>query len=260
MVTLEPNGSYYLLFPTFSTAQTYVDYVKKNHNIALIYSPTPNNSTPPILPPMPMYSRLIRSPREPSNDGNSDQEGVKKDFGGERQPPQAAPLDFTLVPASQRLDISIEKRPFPPLLQQLVAQEGYDILAQGRASDHEVMLSVEGIQPTLHAIRYAVNEDGRQRNMRWNLTGALKGVREIVLTPSLTEGDDPAGSTGAGEHSRSRRKNSAKRWIVSCKSRNEAKRFVGSWHRRDIGSMLPETSWIRREVIVNAEIIHNDGE
>ena len=167
-------------------------------------------------------------------------------------------VNFTLALPTQRLDLRIAKRPYAPVLRQILEHGGYPKLSRGRLTDHEVLISAEGMQPSLQALQYAISEDGRGRGMRWNIAGTSKSVREVVVPRHKgvdieeTEGEEDDSEETVREHWK---KAVWKKWIVPCKTANEAERFVSAWHRRDINGLMGGRVPVGEECIVNAELV-----
>ena len=158
---------------------------------------------------------------------------------------QGSLATFTLLLPSQRLDIRLVKQPYSPVLRQVLERKGYARLVRNKLTDHEVLLSIEGAQLSLHALQWAINEDGHQRHMRWNLAGSSKSIREVSISRSyIPEGELRQDGS---------QKYLWKKWIVPCNTENEAGRFVKVWHRRDIAPLLGGGSRTEK-IIVNAEL------
>ncbi|KAL9060189.1 MAG: hypothetical protein Q9162_000803 [Coniocarpon cinnabarinum] len=254
--TLERNGDYYILFRRLHAAENYKRWVRHLHaqirerslSFRRYIQPSLASDDPiaAITQPIGFNKPARTSPAE---------ETAHKD-----------PLaNFTLASASQRMDIRVAKQPYKPLLLQLLEKKGYARLTRGKMTEHEVLLTVEGPQPSLLALQHAISEDGKQRLMRWNIAGTVRAVREIALPrvqPGEGEGreNDPEDDVvanegnGNGDEERKWKRGVWKKWIVPCRTENESQRFVSAWHRRDIRDLLGER-WGREECVVNAELI-----
>ena len=168
---------------------------------------------------------------------------------------------YALLPPSQKLEISLEKKPYHPILAEILQYGGYPLLMKDKQSPFEVIMSIEGFQPALlRAVRHAIYEDGRQRHMQWNLIGEQKGVREIVIRPSTrAEEDDQQEekrkSAGRLNQLETKwREQYVKKWIVAFKTHNERKRFIAAWHRTDIKRLFGRAADGAEEVMVSVEM------
>jgi len=226
------NGVYFLLFATPEAAQAYKSHVSRLHRLSGIYGPTAL-AVPPLL--------------------ELDTKGV---------PLNGSLQTYTLMPSTQELHLRIVQQPFSPLIKRLVEQSGYDQLMRGRSSEHEVLISIDGFQPTLYGFRGAIVEDGKARGLLWATSGAHGGFREM-WTPSERKHDSKPAEENVeknmeqdikGEKTSEDDGRKPRRFIVSFADRNEANRFVMSWHRRDISLLMADLPPYDR-AIVNAELV-----
>lgn len=235
--TMAANGVYFLLFATPDAAQSYKNHVSRLHRLSRSYSPTALT-----IPPPPEL----------------DDRGV---------PTNGSLQTYTLMPPTQDLQLRVVQQPFSPIIRRLIEQTGYDQLIQGRRSEHEVLVSVDGFQPTLYGFRGAVLEDGRERGLQWATHDEHRGFREMWTEPErrsarrgnaeeevegAATGEDEGGNKSEDGGGGGERKH--RRFIVSFDALDEANRFVMKWHRRDISSLIPDMAPYDRAV-ANAELI-----
>lgn len=170
---------------------------------------------------------------------------------------------YTLLPPSERLDLRAVGEPFSPFIKQLITLNGYEPLVREKRTKHEVLLRVDGWQPSLQALRRAVNDDGNTRHLHWDIENRSKGIRELLLPKRNTSGDSEDDSVGDTLNEVVNDSNDSnqvwKRWIVSFWKEDEARRFVSAWHRRDLAPLLKTRERLPlpddEQVIINAELI-----
>jgi len=239
--TMVPNGVYFLLFESPDAAQTYKTHVSRLHRQSASYGPT---------------ALTIPPPPELDDKGN---------------PANGSLQVYTLMPASQDLHIRLVQQPFSPIVRRLVEQAGYDQLLRGRRSEYEVLVSLDGFQPTLYGFRGAVLEDGKERGLLWATHGAYGGFREMwmpaerkpkaerrrsafAVPKEEVEEEEVEREVQPDEVDAEAGERKQRRFIVSFVARDEADRFVMHWHRRDISRMIADLPPYDR-TIANAEFI-----
>ncbi|KAI9820341.1 MAG: hypothetical protein M1827_005963 [Pycnora praestabilis] len=235
--TLEPLGHYFLLFSHPSSARVYQDHVSRLHKISRAYTPTSISS--PLSPP-PGYMA----------DGEDIHELMQA---------------YALIPPSQNLVLKIMHSPFTPSMKRIIEESGFDERLTGRDTGvrekRAVLFSVDGWRRTTSHIREAIEQDSRDRGLRWELSEGPHGNEAITTVASEnctseeeTEGkQEIGGDAEQGQKWVSRR--GFTRWIVSFKDEMEARRFVRRWHRRPLP--FPRGSAMSGEppLFVNAEIL-----
>jgi len=252
--TLEPDGSYYLLFENASSAQSYRTHVLALHRTSRTFLPAADplsaataGRTIPIPPPPildPATNKLSYSPNE----------------------------GYTLLLPSHDVDLSLSLQPFSPLLRQVIDHLGYAPLVEERRSDYEVLMSVDWGYVGITQLSRAVASDGKLRGLHWamisNRTGIrevnvqLEGIKNVASLPESAAGKvwkPTTEDTDAREELKSTwrppREDSKRRFIVSFREDAEAKRFVLAWHKRDISDLLERVPDWRETVITEAELI-----
>lgn len=195
-----------------------------------------------------------------------DDNEAKRDQQGMLLPQQSTHDElatYTLLPPSEALNLKLVSEPFSPFMRDLVQRTGYEQLIQDKRTEYEVMLHVDGWQPTLQALKGAVNDDGRSRHLHWDVEHRSNGIREFQLPKRENEAsDEDEHNRTAGPSDKRPPRISCrvwKRWIVSFSKEDEARRFVSAWHRRDIAPLLSlrETAGLppAEQVIMNADLI-----
>ncbi|KAI9669437.1 MAG: hypothetical protein M1831_000474 [Alyxoria varia] len=131
----------------------------------------------------------------------------------------------------------------------------------------------EGLPQAEHGIRRvnkAVREirvglDGKPMATSRDATAGVAESEGNGRDGDSSEGDlrmaeaESAEQMESGERQRSKmekwRRRHRKKWIVSFKEEDEARRFVTSWHRRDVTELLGEMVPVDENVIMNADLI-----
>ncbi|KAK5118088.1 hypothetical protein LTR62_004134 [Meristemomyces frigidus] len=171
LATLEQENFYYLLFSSKLGAFTYQGHATRISRMAA--SHTSNSLTSP-LPPPPGY--MI--------DGMDAHEAIES---------------FTLVPASQPLEMRQLQPPLSPLMESIVRHQGYGALV--RRSDKmpfEVRLTLDGPQISSGSIRRILLAVAQDRALGWS------GGVEMI--PKITEWIPRATVSPSDHHSRQARK------------------------------------------------------
>ncbi|KAI9760624.1 MAG: hypothetical protein M1835_000140 [Candelina submexicana] len=238
--TLEPLGQYFLLFSSPSSAHAYYNHVRQQHQISRTH--TPRSLSSPIAPP-PGY--LV--------DG---------------QDVHALLQDYALKPPSQSLNLKRLKSPLTPYIRDLVNQGGYaQLIASESKSEYPILFTIDGSQPSTHAISEAIGHDGRKRGLPWALSTSKNAIKKLEdPTPPQTATEDAQEKTDSSHLDASidepektpshQTRYRQPRWIISFQNEAEAQRFVRMWHRRAFpmprgaGSIYGEPP-----PMVNAEIL-----
>jgi len=209
--TLESLGHYFILFSSDAAARAYHDQIVRLHTLSKMH--TRRSVTSP-LPPPPGY--LV------------DGEDLHATLRG-----------FTLIPASHNTaSLRMLARPYRPAVSQMISNGGPAAVANWqRKAGEMVLFSIDRGHISLYDVRRVLGEDGRHRNLHWELAG---GDQDIVALSK--DGEDAAGelpeepSKGMEmiHGSKKRSFSQPSRFILCFKDRHEARRFVREWHRRPL--------------------------
>lgn len=181
---------------------------------------------------------------------------------------------YALLPSSQKIGIRQLKPPLTPALAQIVQHQGYPFIVNrpGR-SNAEVLLQLEGPQPTAHGIRRAIVKAERELGVPW--TGEFLGDGQVKITKWEPQGRNVSPLSlrrdlreevqEDGSRPRSAEGEGGDAWTVSKPQGNptfilgfasdaEAERFVRYWHRRPL---MQEPGYSNGDIdpVVNAEIL-----
>ncbi|EMC92581.1 hypothetical protein BAUCODRAFT_114323 [Baudoinia panamericana UAMH 10762] len=219
LATLEQGNYYYLLFKNRLSAFTYQGHVSRMFQIVAQQTPT---STASQIPPPPGYKVL-----------GMDAHAVLQ--------------AFTLVPASQKMDLRMLSHPMTPAMDSLVKHQGYKALV--RRPDRmpfEVRLTLEGPQLQVPAIRHVLVETAKDRSLPWS--GGDDNVPRITKwepTNPATTRDRHSPKAGAvpapdaselaatsGDHVEETRRSPQLVYILGFCTELAAQRFLRYWHRR----------------------------
>jgi len=219
---LQQLGHYFLVFSTVGAASAYHDQIIRLHTLARNKTPTPGR--PVALPP-----------RGYVKDGEDIEAMVKA---------------FTLVPSSQKDPaIRLLKKPVQPAVQDLVNHGGHKVVdVQLPKSKGKVLLSLYG---DLNAadIRTAILNDGRERNLEWNLWDH-DGIVQIGAAKAeqldLAQHDDPL---------QDKKTVPLAKFIVTLKDITEARSFIRSWHRRPFPRQQEQSEPDGLPPLVNVELL-----
>jgi len=229
-VTFEPSTNYFIVFKNEQAAKAYHDHVLNLHNYARTFSPVSGS----------MSERVAG--------------GVARRL---RLDPEVLQLEvYCLALPGHDLDIKLVRQPFSPLIRKVLDAGGYIGLAdeQHRVSDWEVLLSMDaadlaglGTNGALSAVRKALVADGQSKGVLWNIVGKWSGVREVKAGMSKDgyDGEDKTRESGMPLH---------RKFVISFPSEDEAVRFVGSWHKKDVRSLMPSVL-DQESVVVDAEVV-----
>lgn len=129
-----------------------------------------------------------------------------------------------------------------------------EIAARQNESDSMVLFSVDKGDLYAGDILEALRVDGKRRNLQWKLNGRDKAIRRIDVGKgeeqlrSELKADIDAGGPRRTFHT-------PRKYVVSFKDLQEARRFVREWHRRPFP--VPDEREAKDEPppIVNAEIL-----
>lgn len=141
METLEPNGSYFLLFSSPLSAFTYQGHVTRIHRTVM--ANTPSSLLSPIAPPPGYFV-----------DGMDAHEAIHS---------------YTLLSPDRTLELRQLKPPLAPALQSLVKHGGFEPLMKRRSRMRfEARLTLEGPQIPLPDIRHILRQSARHRGLSWS--------------------------------------------------------------------------------------------
>ena len=171
---------------------------------------------------------------------------------------------YALYPPSLSPDTRFEYQPFQKRTLKEVLHRDYNpLMRRPRKEGHEVLLSIDGPQPTVFDVRTAISKDGVNRGLPWAvLPGPENGVTQLKLAISLhgemhrrfldTHGDEEDGSERK-DHCRIFHK-----WVVAFQTDAEAKRFIRAWHKMPLPTWWSGTEYEEVSSIVNVELLWKD--
>lgn len=224
--TLEPLGTYFLLFNSDATARAYLDQTMRLHTLTKLHRKQKEAQFP--LPP-----------------------GYLK----EGEDLETLLKGFSLIPGFVKLSLRMLNRPYSPRLKALIIEGGPVAMARREANTENLVLFTTDRSHITHAdVREVMAQDGRRRNMHWNLAGDRQDSIIKIQNNGRGEAGGLARKKGSFQGGR-RPYEGPSRFIISFKNSHEARRFVREWHRRP----LPVQHGARAEdeppPIVNAEIL-----
>jgi len=231
-VTFEAQTTYFIIFKNEQAAKAYHDHILGLHNYARTFSPVSGSITGRVAGGAARRLRL-------------DPEVL-----------QGQLESYCLALPGHALDIKPVRQPFSPLMRKILDAGGYIGLTddETRVSDWEVLLSVEfgdlaglGSHGGLSAVRKALVSDGLSKGVLWNIVGKWSGVREVKAGMSRAEYDGEAKMQESD-------KPLHRKFVISFPSEDEAVRFVASWHKKDVGYLMPSVL-DQETVVVDAEIV-----
>ncbi|KAF2086571.1 hypothetical protein K490DRAFT_57493 [Saccharata proteae CBS 121410] len=213
------KGNYSLVFKTITAARDYQNHLAKLHKLAKDYAPTS------------LYSPLAPAP------------GADDPFDtGENQ--ERLLRSYALVPSSHILDNNIVMYPFPDDLLGILARGGYRAVVYGNDPAtgtvfHKVLLTFEGMQPSLEMISLAFYRSGRLRGLPWGIANNdVKHFNEV-----------------SGK--RLEPKAYYKKFVVPFEDEGNAQRFVRAWHRQRLNWWNDE--WVTprgmEDTMINATLL-----
>lgn len=226
--TLEPLGTYFIIFSSDEAARAYLDQTIHLHRLARVNSGSLQSAT---LPPPPGYLR-------PGED-------VK-----------TALRTFSLVPGHGKLSISLATRPFKPSILQMLNEGGTAGIARLQTKgEGMVRFSVDIGQISYSELKTAIRDDGKRRNLLWDLNedwfSSLARNQQDDVTEDLL-GDS---TSDTDQLATKRAYRAPARYVLSFRDRYEARRFVREWHRRPFPTKKEVGLGDELPPIVNAEIM-----
>jgi hypothetical protein len=123
-----------------------------------------------------------------------------------------------------------------------------------------VLLSFDRGAITIHDLRMVLGDDGRLRNLQWNLAGGEGEIFKLDAAQSDDEEpgedvEDPSGELEAEPEPKKRPFPTPARYIISFKDRCEARRFVREWHRRPFPTLRERNPGDESPPIAKAELL-----
>lgn len=162
---------------------------------------------------------------------------------------------FSLIPGFVKLSLRMLSRPYSPRVERLIQEGGPAAIAGREAeSDHMVLFTTDRAHITHADVRDLLRQDGKRRNLRWNVASSLQ---ESIIRLQNNDGNEliqhPNKSRVFG--TRPRTFNGPERFIISFKDSHEARRFVREWHCRPLSMQQTRRAEDEPPPIVNAEIL-----
>lgn len=212
--TFERQETYFMLFSSPAAARAYQEHLIRLHYLARTHSPTSLTSPIPAPP-----GTLV--------DG--------EDTHHLRQIYAIFDPALDIKGGNVRILTNIYKKE----IQQLIAQQGYDLLVQGqdqKSGKGRVMLTLEHVPLTPRLLWERIMEDGHARGLYWSLAGDEKAITRVEGSlfsfSKQEENDDDKDEDEAIE--RARAANKTPKWLIDFTDRDEAKRFTRAWDRRPL--------------------------
>lgn len=127
------------------------------------------------------------------------------------------------------------------------------IAGQKTGSEDMVLFSVDLGQISHYDLRHAISDDGKRRNLHWNL---IDGEGAIVKINSDVQEEDGESieELGLARSPRKRNIRAPTRYILSFKNLHEARRFIREWHRRPFPVQKEHKVGDEPPPIMNAEM------
>lgn len=154
---------------------------------------------------------------------------------------------FTLVPAALDVaSIKLVDEPYKPAMLRLMDDGGpAELKANKTKAEDKVLFSLDWGQVTEHELKMVLGEDGRSRNLQWQLAG---GTSEVLDLNSNEKNSRRAAAIISSRPAR---------YLISFKDRQEARRFIREWHSRPfpLFDKAGKHSAERGAPIVNAQIV-----
>jgi hypothetical protein len=226
--TLEPLGAYFIFFSSEPAARAYLDQIIHLHKLARVNSGSLQSAT---LPPPPGFLR-------PGEDLKT------------------ALRAFSLVPGHSKLSIRLATQPLKPVFMQMLNNGGPASMAKFQSlGEGMVIFSVDVGQIRAFELKNAIQQDGKQRNLHWEL--AENGISALASNQQDDVKEELLGD-GDSEVEREATKKlfrTPSRYILSFKDRYEARRFVREWHRRPFPIEKEISPGDETPPVVNAEIM-----
>lgn len=221
--TLETLGSYILVFSSRAAARAYLDQTMRLHTLTKLYK----------------RNKEARFPLPPGylKEGENMENLIK---------------GFSLVPGFNKLSLRMLSTPYSSRMKKLIQDGGPAAIAGREAgAEHMVLFTTDRSSITHADLVILLRQDGKRRNMNWNVTSSM---RESVIRLQINELGEPVEGKRFGGGAR--RYQGPERFIISFKDSHEARRFVREWHCRP----LPMQQQVKRAEdepppIVNAEIL-----
>jgi hypothetical protein len=127
------------------------------------------------------------------------------------------------------------------------------IARQKTGSEDMVLFSVDWGQISHNDLRHAISDDGKRRNLHWDLIDGEGAIVKINGDQQNLD-DESAEEAIVTRTPRSRNIRSPTRYILSFKDPHEARRFVREWHRRPFPMQKEHKVGDEPPPIMNAKI------
>ncbi|SZF00529.1 unnamed protein product [Blumeria hordei] len=228
--TLQFQGSYFIFFTCQFTAKAYHSRVWRLHKLSRI-----RGLRKPFL--IPLKTDLMPSTKEFDK-----------------------LLDaFSLVPGYARLSIKYLIPPYQGPLRKIMENGSPVSLLQRQANaEFLVLFYLDCGQVNLHQLSEFINDDGRRRNLHWNLAGGHAAIVDLQQEELTVDTDTGVSSTsnlvnGGAGHKKFHQKPS--RYVIPFAGEYEARRFVREWHRRPFPLREKRSLEDSFRPIINAEVL-----
>ncbi|KUJ14402.1 uncharacterized protein LY89DRAFT_671753 [Mollisia scopiformis] len=224
--SFEPLGSYFLLFSSDAAARAYLDQTMRLHTLTRLEQTQKQARFP--LPP-----------------------GYLK----EEENVQSLLKSFSLVPGFVKLSMRMLSRPYSTRVQTLINEGGPVAVASKEAkAQHMVLFTTDRSHITHGDVADALRQDGKRRNMHWNLAGDRRTSIIRIQNKAREEGDNSV-TQKRGKLGGRRTYDGPGRFIITFKDSHEARRFVREWHCRPLHIQQDIRAEDEPPPIVNAEIL-----
>lgn len=228
--TLQFQGSYFIFFTCQFTARAYHSRVWRLHKLSRI-----RGLRKPFL--IPLKTDIMPSTKEFDK-----------------------LLDaFSLVPGYARLSIKYLAPPHQGPLRKIM-ENGSPVSLLRRQTNAEflVLFYLDCGQVNPHQLSEFINDDGRRRNLHWNLAGGHAAIVNLQQEEPTVDTDTEVSISnnsvnGGGGHKKFHQRPS--RYVIPFAGEYEARRFVREWHRRPFPLREKRSLEDSFRPIINAEML-----
>ena len=173
---------------------------------------------------------------------------------------------YALYPPSLDTDIRFEYQPFDRrTVHEVVRQDANPLMTRPNKNKYEVLLRIDGPQPTIFDVRNAIYKDGVNRGLPWaTIPGPDNGITQLKLAISLHGEQHRQALNGQGsmdgeeDGKRNDHCRTFHKWVIAFQTDAEAKRFVRAWHKMPLPTWWHNTEYEEVPSMVNAEMLWGD--
>ncbi|KAK3987857.1 hypothetical protein QBC44DRAFT_245119, partial [Cladorrhinum sp. PSN332] len=254
--THEPREQYFLIFDTRSSAQAYLDNIQTLHAQSLeALHPAFHPPTPPNKKPLSNTKTFYADDYGPGDPFPEDPFLDDPDNTVSLFPSRNQLLSYALLPPTTPLSATMIRLDslLAQIHQKTLKHPGLVPYAMQRhltpnhknpphPDDNRVLIRLQGGRATKEHLHYLINQDGRERNLEWDLElfedeiGGSSGSEPSKRKErEMEELEGPRDDEDQEEEEEEGGVAGYRRYIVSFRTATEAKRFVRAWHQRGVG-------------------------